>query len=71
MLEFLFWTCSFLVFYNYVVYPVLICILLGRESMPPALPDDLAEWPLVSLLIARHNEETVIESRIPECAGDG
>jgi cellulose synthase/poly-beta-1,6-N-acetylglucosamine synthase-like glycosyltransferase len=54
-----------LALYNYAVYPVLIWGLTRRFSPPAAAsPEDPEVWPFVSLLIAAHNEEAVIEERI-------
>jgi cellulose synthase/poly-beta-1,6-N-acetylglucosamine synthase-like glycosyltransferase len=60
-----FWTCSALVIYAYAGYPAVIwCLsrLFGRPGSVPAGDPD--EWPQVTLLIAAHNEETVIDARI-------
>ena len=65
MFESLFFICVVLVLYNYAVYPVLIWGLSQRFGfMATGTPDDPEEWPPVSLLIAAHNEQSVIEDRI-------
>src|SRR5262249_30515055 len=59
--EIVFWVSLALVAYTYPGYPVVIrCLagLFGRRAAPPELPTD--ELPTVSLLIAAHNEESVI-----------
>jgi cellulose synthase/poly-beta-1,6-N-acetylglucosamine synthase-like glycosyltransferase len=65
LLQTLFWLCLFGVVYAYALYPILLFLLarvLGREPVANALHD--AELPMVSLLIAAHNEEDVIRDRI-------
>jgi cellulose synthase/poly-beta-1,6-N-acetylglucosamine synthase-like glycosyltransferase len=60
-----FWTCGALIIYAYAGYPAAIwCLsrLFGRTvSIPTGDPD---EWPPITLLIAAHNEEAVIDDRI-------
>jgi cellulose synthase/poly-beta-1,6-N-acetylglucosamine synthase-like glycosyltransferase len=61
----LFWICVACVVYVYAIYPPLIWLisrLLGRSPARPRLND--AELPALSLLIAAHNEESVIAGRI-------
>src|SRR4051794_34370072 len=63
--EIIFWSCTASVIYAYGIYPLLIshCArLFGRNRQPPGLRD--TECPRVSLLIAAHNEQDVIEDRI-------
>jgi cellulose synthase/poly-beta-1,6-N-acetylglucosamine synthase-like glycosyltransferase len=65
ILEVLFWSCLVAVAFAYLGYPLLILFLarvLGRKPEPPK-PDE-ARLPVVSLLIAAHNEEHDIEDRI-------
>src|SRR5207249_3872676 len=69
-----FWICAALIFYVYAGYPVVIWCLSRWFGRPlPALPRFNGEGkgkavggdlPTVSLLIAAHNEEAVIEKRI-------
>jgi cellulose synthase/poly-beta-1,6-N-acetylglucosamine synthase-like glycosyltransferase len=59
-----FWVSGALVVYAYAAYPfVLWCLarLFGRRPLPPPLPD---EPPMVSLLVAAHNEEAEIDRLI-------
>jgi cellulose synthase/poly-beta-1,6-N-acetylglucosamine synthase-like glycosyltransferase len=59
------WVCVAAVAYAYAGYPVLIYVcsrLFGRGGEPPTVRKD--DLPRVSLLIAAHNEERVIEARI-------
>lgn len=57
-----FWVCASLIAYTYIVYPPLVWILsrlFGREKVAPE-----SNLPSVSLLIAAHNEEMVMEQRL-------
>jgi cellulose synthase/poly-beta-1,6-N-acetylglucosamine synthase-like glycosyltransferase len=65
LLQITFWVCFALVVYAYPGYPLVIrCLagLFGRRSVPPELAS--AELPKVSLLIAAHNEASIIAARI-------
>ncbi len=65
LMSFVFWICSGLVAYTYILYPALIWLasrLLGRETSPPETTS--GELPAVSLLIAAYNEENVLEERL-------
>lgn len=65
ILEAIFWGCLVAVAFAYLGYPLLILFLarvLGRRPESPEL--DEARLPVVSLLIAAHNEERDIEARI-------
>jgi cellulose synthase/poly-beta-1,6-N-acetylglucosamine synthase-like glycosyltransferase len=60
-----FWFCLAAVFYAYFGYPLLIWCLarcFGRREQDTA--DECGEWATVSLLIAAHNEATVIGERL-------
>ena len=60
-----FWACVALVGYAYVGYPLLLWVLsrtAGRRRVPPAEP--MEELPFVSVIIAAHNEESVIGPRL-------
>jgi cellulose synthase/poly-beta-1,6-N-acetylglucosamine synthase-like glycosyltransferase len=61
----IFWACLLLVSYAYLGYPLLVWGLsrvFNRQVVPRTGGD--ADLPAVSLLIAAHNEEAVIEDRI-------
>ena len=60
MLELVFWVAAGLLVYTHVGYPLLLAMLARRERTPPAP----AELPSVSLVIAAHDEEDVIERRV-------
>lgn len=59
------WTCAALIVYVYVGYPLLIAIARGcrRRRVAPDYPGDAA-LPAVCLVIAAHNEESVIEAKL-------
>jgi cellulose synthase/poly-beta-1,6-N-acetylglucosamine synthase-like glycosyltransferase len=62
--ELIFWACLSLVVYVYAGYPALVWAaskLIGQDVTPPAPADVL---PVVSIIVAAHNEESVIEERI-------
>jgi len=66
LLQFAFWTCLAGVVYSYAVYPLFVWAfarVFGTARVPPA---DLADGdlPMVSLLIAAYNEESVIGERL-------
>jgi cellulose synthase/poly-beta-1,6-N-acetylglucosamine synthase-like glycosyltransferase len=64
-IAFVLWTCAALIVFGYAVYPILVWALsrwLVSSVVPPAM--EPTKWPSVSLLIAAHNEEDVIEERI-------
>jgi len=65
ILAWLFWLCFAGVAYSYLVYPIILILsvrLFGRKEHPDFLRDDAL--PAVTLLIAAHNDEPVIEGRI-------
>ena len=65
ILEVLFWTIVALVFYTYVLFPLIISLLskgkkLERQYFAPDDPD----LPVISVLISAFNEQEVIEAKI-------
>jgi exosortase len=61
----IFWFCAAVVVYCYAVYPLLIRLLsraFAKSVKAPELTD--AQLPSAALLIAAHNEESVIAKRI-------
>jgi cellulose synthase/poly-beta-1,6-N-acetylglucosamine synthase-like glycosyltransferase len=63
LIQGIFWGSVAAVGYAYAIYPVVIYLLsscAGREPTPPKT----ADLPKISVLIAAHNEEAVIEQRI-------
>ncbi len=61
MIGILFWLSVFAVFYVYAGYPIIVTIL-ARIHAKPINKQDIA--PMITLLIAAYNEETVIEGKI-------
>src|SRR5262245_52207669 len=65
LLEVAFWVCFGLVFYAYVGYPIVIrCLaaVAGRRATPSSPESD--DLPTLSLLVAAHNESSIIAERI-------
>jgi len=63
--EILFWICFALVVYTYPGYPLVIrCLaaVFGRRAAPKDLPT--SSLPKLSLLVAAHNEASIIAARI-------
>lgn len=64
LLVILYWFCVFCLVYTYVAYPLIIK-LLHRYFMPNKLSyESEIELPHISILMAAHNEEKVIEEKI-------
>ena len=64
-----FWASAGLIVHTHVTYPLSLAVLTRfRRSSRPA-PASTAEPPLVSLIIAAHNEEKVIEARVSNAFG--
>jgi cellulose synthase/poly-beta-1,6-N-acetylglucosamine synthase-like glycosyltransferase len=63
--EIVFWTCLFLVVYAYALYPACIWLLARFCARSAGPANDAADdLPRVTLLVAAHNEEQVIEEKI-------
>ena len=62
MLVAIFWAALFLVVYTYLIYPALLWLLAAGRKMPEYAP--LSEWPTASLIIAAHNEEAVLRTKL-------
>ncbi|MEA2386292.1 MAG: hypothetical protein QOJ22_466 [Thermoleophilaceae bacterium] len=60
MLEIVFWAAAGLLVYTHLGYPLLLR-LLARAEREPAAAGDL---PVVSLIVAAHDEQEVIEQRV-------
>ncbi len=64
-LEIVFWACVALLVHTHVTYPLSLALLVrlrGRRGAEPARAG--AELPMVSLIVAAHDEEAVIERRV-------
>ncbi|HTL30262.1 MAG TPA: glycosyltransferase family 2 protein [Tepidisphaeraceae bacterium] len=64
ILAIVFWLSAACVVYAYAEYPVVIWMLSRAFGRLPVPPTPAGESPKVSLLIAAHNEEAVIDERI-------
>jgi len=62
-LQLIFWICLFLVFYTYLLFPSILSLLGGKKTIK-ARSFSVDELPMVSVLIAAHNEEKVIGEKI-------
>jgi cellulose synthase/poly-beta-1,6-N-acetylglucosamine synthase-like glycosyltransferase len=67
-LVFVFWFCAFVIAYVYAGYPALLALnLFGRKRPREHTQRDSArvdDTPLISVIVAAHNEEAVIETKI-------
>lgn len=64
VLEIVFWVCVALLVHTHVTYPLSLA-LLTRIRRPRAAPEPSSgELPAVSLIVAAHDEEAVIERRV-------
>ncbi len=64
-MKFIFWTCLGLIFYTYLIYPLLIIIL--SRFFPRKSKINQNEFPQVAMVISAYNEETVLEEKIKNC----
>ena len=63
--EIVFWLCVVLLVHTHVTYPLSLALLVRlRAAPPPAAVPRSGERPLVSLIVAAHNEEAVVERRV-------
>jgi len=61
IVQIVFWICLFLLVYTYIIYPFLLQILsANNEQIAPKL----STYPNVYVLIAAHNEESVIIEKL-------
>ncbi len=63
-MEYLFWIPALLIFHSYILYPIILRILTTKEKKKIeffSLDDNL---PSISILMAAHNEESVIAKKI-------
>jgi cellulose synthase/poly-beta-1,6-N-acetylglucosamine synthase-like glycosyltransferase len=61
-----FWIAIGLVVLTYCAYPVFVWLVsrVAKARTAAAVPD---EWPMVTMIIAAHNEERFIESKLHNC----
>jgi cellulose synthase/poly-beta-1,6-N-acetylglucosamine synthase-like glycosyltransferase len=62
-LQLIFWICLFLIFYSYLIFPLILKWLAGERTLK-ARSYSAGELPVVSLLMAAYNEALVIASKI-------
>ena len=62
--EFSFWLSTFIIFYTYVGYPVIL-YLMAKARNRAVKKEEI--FPTVSLIIAAYNEENGIEDKIKNC----
>ena len=62
-LQLIFWICLFLIFYTYILFPVILKLLAGKRKLKAAGYLE-KELPRISVLIAAHNEEQMIGEKI-------
>ena len=65
ILQIVFWVSVAVMFHSYVLYPLLLWFLMRiakKAVFEEYTPND--ELPFISILIAAHNEETVIAKKI-------
>ena len=67
-LQLIFWICSFLVFYSYFLFPLILKLLAGKRTIK-ANSFSVEELPMVSVLISAHNEEKLIGEKIDSVLG--
>ena len=69
-LKIAFWICAFLVFYTYLGYGMLLCLLVRLKRIVrgkaerKALPTDEAELPEVTFMICAYNEQDVVDMKM-------
>jgi len=63
ILQIIFWTGLFLVFFSYVIFPLILQVA-GKHKKLNSLFFSRDELPHISVLIAAHNEEEVILSKV-------
>lgn len=62
MLATVFWIAILWVVYAYLLYPLVLWLLSAGRGIAPCAPPE--EWPFISLVIAAHNEEAVLEDKL-------
>jgi len=62
-LQIIFWICLFLVSYTYLLFPTILKLLAGKRKLTAGTYSE-KELPVISVLIAAHNEEKMIGEKI-------
>lgn len=60
----LFFLFALFCIYTYLVYPLLIGILARSKQIPEVDPEQIQQWPNVSIVIAVHNEAANIKNKL-------
>ena len=69
LLKVLFWICLFIVFYNYLGYGMLLCIIIRIKRLvkgrpiPTPMPTD-EQLPTMTLMICAYNEQDVVAEKM-------
>lgn len=66
---FLFWIPLILLVYSYIIYPWLLSLLSIRKSPNKIIYHDHAEFPVVTFVMAVHNEQDVLKKKINSITG--
>jgi len=61
--HFLFWIPAIAILYTYVFYPTFMRFVANKKVEQTSFCSDSVELPMVSILIAAHNEEKVLEAK--------
>ncbi len=64
VIEIIFWVCVASILHTYFIYPVLLKIVSTSKKQNTNIYKPSDALPYVSIIIAAHNEETVIEEKI-------
>jgi cellulose synthase/poly-beta-1,6-N-acetylglucosamine synthase-like glycosyltransferase len=64
VVEIVFWVCVVLLVHTHVTYPLSLALLTRIRRPQPAPEVSSGELPAVSLIVAAHDEEAVIERRV-------
>ena len=67
LLEVIFWSGLFLLFYSYLGYPLFLIVVSKILSPKSLRKKETERWPVVSILIAAYNEEKVIGDKLKNC----
>ncbi len=69
LIKILFWVFLFIIFYSYIGYGMLIWVLLKFKKHPEELriKEEKGFEPVVTLLVAAYNEESIIQEKIENC----
>jgi cellulose synthase/poly-beta-1,6-N-acetylglucosamine synthase-like glycosyltransferase len=63
-LEILFWLCLFAIAHSYLIFPAILGFMARNKKGNQQTYESSADLPYVSILMAYHNEESVLEAKI-------